>query len=214
LAITGGAGGATASNGTDAGGAGAAITVTSGVGGAASAGTGNGGAGGVTSLVGGAGGASAGGTGGAGGNVVLTGGAVGSGGSPKAGIVRHTTFAAFKQAAAATATVAATLTVSQLMTQLIDATPDATGSTHNYTLPTGTNLDGGAAFSTGDSFDWSIVNLAAAAADTITLVANTDHTIVGNPLCYSSHSTTIANSSAMFRTYRTGANTWVTRRLS
>jgi hypothetical protein len=100
------------------------------------------------------------------------------------------------------------------MIGILTATPTATGATVAYTLPTGTDMDTGANFGTDDSFDWSITNLAAAAADTITITANTAHTLVGNPIVNSSHATTVADASAVFRSRRTGAATWVTYRIS
>jgi len=113
-----------------------------------------------------------------------------------------------------TPTVATTLTAASLFGGLLSATPDATGATHAYTLPTGTNMETVAQFLDNDSFDWSITNLAAAAADTITITANTDHTIVGNPLVLSSHATTIASASAIFRSRRTAGSTWRTYRIA
>lgn len=121
----------------------------------------------------------------------------------------------FRQVAPATATVAATLTAAQLLTKYISATPTATGATVAYTLPTGTLMDAAVAFEVNDSFDWTCTNLAAAAADTITITAATDHTVVGTMVIQSAHATTggVSGNAASFRTRKTAANTYVTYRL-
>lgn len=212
LALTGG-------DSSTSGNAGGAVTVTGGTPGAT-------GVGGAVSIVGHAGGATSG-TGGAanvtagagtngnadGGNVVITPGA--ANGSGKAGLIRMVGNPIIrKQPTPATPTAAATLTIAQLLTGILSSTPDATGATHAYTLPTGTNMDTGGNFGTNDSFDWSITNLAAAAADTITITANTDHTIVGGPIVPSSHATTVADSSQLWRSVRTGSHVWVSYRIA
>lgn len=112
-------------------------------------------------------------------------------------------------------TTAATLTVAELLTKLLTGTHSA-GATVAYTLPTGTLTDGGVTFAIGDSFDWVLINLSAAALDTITVTAGTDHTIVGNPIVQSAHSSTggIYGNSAMFRTRKSAANTYVTYRIA
>lgn len=214
-AIAGGVGGATASSGSDAGGVGGAASLTGGAGGAASAGTGSGGAGAVATITGGAGGASAGGTGGAGGNVALVPGAVGSGGTPKPGIVRvGGTIPLFvPQVTPATMTTAATMTVANMLKRLITGN-QSSGATVAYTLPTGTNMSGGMNASNDDSFQWTLINLSAAAADTLTVTANTDHTIVGAPIVLSAHSSTIQGSAATFRSRKVSATVWETYRVS
>lgn len=206
-------------NSSTSGNAGGAITLTGGAGGAT-------GVGGAASLIGAAGGATSG-TGGAanitggagtngnadGGNVVITPGA--ANGSGKAGVVRNIGVVFKKQGAPATPTAAATLTIAQLLTGILSATPDATGATHAYLLPTGTNMDtSGHDLGTDEGFEWSITNLAAAAADTITITANTNHTIVGSPVVPSSHATTISDSSQKWFSRRTATNTWISYRLS
>ncbi|MFA6204471.1 MAG: hypothetical protein WC710_14935 [Gallionella sp.] len=120
------------------------------------------------------------------------------------------------QSAPATMTTAATITITQMLTKIINATPTATGATVAYTLPTGTLCDSGLKFDVNESFDWVLINNALAAADTITLTAGTDHTIVGNPIVQSLHSTTggVMGYSAMFRTRKTAQNTYVTYRIA
>jgi hypothetical protein len=132
------------------------------------------------------------------------------------GVIRMAGVIVRKQGTPSTPTTAATLTTANLMLGILTATPTATGATVAYTLPTGTNMDAAGTFSDNDSFDWSITNLAAAAADTITITANTAHTIVGNPIIQSSHVSTggITGNSAVFRSRRTSANTWVTYRFA
>lgn len=120
-----------------------------------------------------------------------------------------------KQAAPATATTVATLTAAQLLTGILNATPTATGATVAYTLPTGALMDGAVDFAVNDSFDWVCINNALAAADTITITASTGHTIVGGPIVQSLHATTggITGYSAVFRTRKTAADTFVSYRI-
>lgn len=120
-----------------------------------------------------------------------------------------------RQVTPATATVAATLTAAQLLTKMVVGTPTATGATIAYTLPTGTLMDAAVSFEVDDSFDWTVLNLAAAAADTITVTAGTGHTIVGTAIVQSAHATTggVSGNAASFRTRKTAANTFVTYRL-
>lgn len=130
-----------------------------------------------------------------------------------AGIVRKI------QGAPTAKTTAATLTIAELKTGILTGT-HAAGATQAYTLPTGTLTDAGftkdEALNVGESFDWVLINLSAAAADTITVTAGTDHTIVGNPIVQSAHASTggIYGNSAQFRTRKTAANTFVTYRIA
>ena len=137
---------------------------------------------------------------------------VGSGkstGIPLRGLVVGT------QPTPATATTAATLTAAQLLTGIINATPTATGATVAYTLPTGTLMDKAVDFKVNDSFDWVLINNALAAADTITVTAGADHTIVGGPIVQSLHASTggITGYSSQWRTRKTAANTFVSYRI-
>ena len=119
------------------------------------------------------------------------------------------------QGAPAAKTTAVTLTIAELLTGIVTATHTA-GATAAYTLPTGTLADAGADLSIDESFDWSLINLSAAAADTVTVTAGTAHTIVGNAIVQSVHASTglIYGSSGRFRTRKTAANTFVTYRIS
>jgi len=112
-------------------------------------------------------------------------------------------------------TVAVTLTAAELLTTIITGTHTA-GATAAYTLPTGTLLDAAASFDTNEYFDWSLINLSAATADTITVTAGTAHTIVGNPIVQSANASTggIYGNSARWRTRKTAANTFVSYRIA
>jgi hypothetical protein len=107
----------------------------------------------------------------------------------------------------------AILTVAEVLTGIISATPTAAAT---YTLDTGTLFDANGYFATYQWFDWSIINLASAAADRIITVAgDTGHTIVGLATVAANHATTGAlhGSSARFRTQKTAANTFITYRI-
>lgn len=198
------AGGAAALLGGQPGatGVGGAATVTGGAGGSTS------GAGGSVTLTGGAGTAGN----GDGGNINL---AVGAAhGTGKAGMVHNRGVVTVTQGAPTAKTTTATLTIAELLTGILTGT-HAAGSTQTYTLPTGTLTDAAVQMSNGDAFDWYLINSSAAAADTITVAAGTDHTVVGNMIVQSAHSSTggVYGNSAHFRTRKTAANTFVTYRL-
>lgn len=112
-------------------------------------------------------------------------------------------------------TTTATMTVAQLMNGLITGTHTA-GATQTYTLPTGALLDAASEFATGEGFEWVLINLSAAAADTVTIAAGTGHTVVGSMVVASAHSTTGAlyGNAARFLTRKTAADTFVTYRIS
>lgn len=120
-----------------------------------------------------------------------------------------------EQPAPTAMTTAATITVGALATQLITGT-QSSGATVAYTLPTGTVLDAGVDLAIGQGFDFVISNLSAAAADTITLTANTDITIVGVAIVQSVHVSTggITGATGTFRLRKTAANTFVCYRIA
>ncbi len=98
----------------------------------------------------------------------------------------------------------ATLTIAELRTGIVTAT---SASAVGITLPTGTLTDAGVGNPPiGSSFDWSIINLGSSSG-AVTMNAGTDHTYVGG-------STVAITTSAMFRTRKTAANTYVTYRLT
>lgn len=148
-----------------------------------------------------------------GGSAVIQGGA--KAGSGLDGIVKLKGTVSIDQGAPSAKTTAVTLTTAEILTKIITGTHSA-GATAAYTLPTGTDVDAAVQLATGESVDWVLINLSAAAVDTITLTANTDHTIVGNPIVQSAHSSTggIYGNSAQFRTRRTGAHVYVTYRIA
>jgi hypothetical protein len=117
------------------------------------------------------------------------------------------------QAAPATATATATLASADLLSSLIVATPAAAAT---YTLPTGALLDASATMSIGDSFGWSIINLATNATFIITVAAGTGHTVVGVMDVASNNATTGAlyGASGHFKTRKTAADTFVTYRVA
>lgn len=121
----------------------------------------------------------------------------------------------FYQAAPTAKTTDCTLTIAELLTYIITGT-HAEGGTQTYTLPTGTLCDAGATFAVDSAFDWSLINLSAAAVDTITVAAGADHTVVGNMIVQSENvaSGGIWGSSGLFRTRKTAANTFVTYRIA
>jgi hypothetical protein len=119
------------------------------------------------------------------------------------------------QATPTAKTAAGTLTIAELQTKIITGT-HATGSNINLQLPTGENTDAGLMFVNDDSFDWTLINLSAAAADTVTITANTGHTVVGVMVVQSAHATTggLYGNAATFRTRKTATNTYSTYRIA
>jgi hypothetical protein len=98
----------------------------------------------------------------------------------------------------------ATLTIAQLLSQLITTS----GTTAiSLTLPTGTLTDAGIvpALLVDGCFDWSLINTGTASG-AVTLLAGTGHTIVGS-------AAVAIGVSAGFRTRKTAANTYVTYRI-
>ena len=111
------------------------------------------------------------------------------------------------QSIPATTTGTVTLTIANMITQAIQATPAAAAI---YTLPTGTLIDTtiGSYVSVGMGFEWSILNQA---AFVITLAVATGHTFVGTLNVAAGATTTPLI--ARFRTRKTAANTYVTYRI-
>ena len=109
----------------------------------------------------------------------------------------------FIQSTPANETATGTLLASELVGQIITANITA-GVT--LTLPTGSNMDSELSTPQNNTaFDWHLINQTAA-THAVTLAQGTGHTIVG--------STSIpANTSASFRTRKTGTATYVSYRL-
>jgi hypothetical protein len=94
-------------------------------------------------------------------------------------------------------------TAANVLTGIITATPTAG---RDVQLPTGANLDLATEWAIGDSFDFSLITLAAFA---LTLTVNTGVTIVG-----AAATAGTAGAAARFRCRKTAADTFVVYRLS
>ena len=119
------------------------------------------------------------------------------------------------QGAPVAMTTAATITSAALIGGLITGTHSA-GATQAYTLPTGAVLDAAVDMAADQAFDFTIINLSAAAADTITLTAPASGiTLVGEPVVAASHSTTgeLYGTSATFRMRKTASETFICYRI-
>jgi hypothetical protein len=100
--------------------------------------------------------------------------------------------------------VTATATIASLRTGLRTGTPSA--GAIDLQVPTGTDSDAGfASLQTNMAFEWSVINLDV--TNTITVTANTDHTVVGNMVVNQS-------TSGRFLTRKTATNTFVTYRIA
>jgi hypothetical protein len=110
------------------------------------------------------------------------------------------------QAAPATATDTATLTVAQITNGLILATPTAAAA---YTLPTVALVEATVSSAKNNSsFDFTVVNLASSDYD-ITMTTATGWTITGGGVMVIQQA-----SSAQFRARKTGDGTWQLYRLA
>jgi hypothetical protein len=113
-------------------------------------------------------------------------------------------------------TVTTTLTAAEILTGLITGNQGGAAAA-SYTMPLGTALEAAffAAFPAlvnDDSYDFGVINISVVAAETITLVANTGVTLVGDMTLAA-----IAvgdESSGLFRLRRTAPNVFVVYRLS
>jgi hypothetical protein len=102
-------------------------------------------------------------------------------------------------------TATGTLTIANLLTQIITST---SATAVSLTLPTGTLSDAGISGGTSavnTSFDYSIINTGSAVGD-VTLVAGTGHTIVGSAVV-------TVGTSGGFRCRKTATNTFVSYRV-
>ena len=121
-----------------------------------------------------------------------------------------------EQGAPVAMTTAATITSAALIGGLITGTHSA-GATAAYTLPTGAVLDAAVEMAIGQSFDFTIINLSAAAADTITLTAPASGiTLVGTAIVQSAHATTgtLYGNAATWRMRKTAAETFICYRVA
>lgn len=109
------------------------------------------------------------------------------------------------QASPTALTASATLTVTQLLTRMLTVTSAAAVS---LTLPTGALTDAGILrgnLAADQAFEWVVVNLGSTSG-AVTMVAGTGHTLVGS-------ATVSVGTSAVFRTRKTAAATFITYRI-
>lgn len=105
-------------------------------------------------------------------------------------------------------TTVVTLTIAELLTGIITAT-HAAGADQAYTLPLGTDCEAARTWATNEAFEWSLVNLSGTpATNTVTITANTGHTIVGPGVVVGS--ATAALNTRRCLTRRSAANTFIT----
>lgn len=93
-----------------------------------------------------------------------------------------------------------TLTAAMIASGIVTST---TAAAVTATLDTGAVMDAALQMEIGESFDWSVINTGAANAFTVTAAA-TGHTVVGAGVAVA------ASTSALFRTRKTAANTFIT----
>ena len=93
-------------------------------------------------------------------------------------------------------------TAANVLTGIITATPTAS---RNIQLPTGANLDLATEWAIGESFDFSLITLAAFA---LTITVNTGVTIVG-----AAATAATSGASARFRVRKTAADTFIVYRV-
>lgn len=114
----------------------------------------------------------------------------------------------------ATVTTVATLTAAQLLTRIITGS-DTDGSTVAITLPTGTLMSAALVGDNDQSFDFTFINLSPdEIADTYTLTAGDDFSIVGRPIIDSAHADAEFPNSGTFRCRQVSATVWVAYRMN
>ena len=94
-----------------------------------------------------------------------------------------------------------TLTAAMILSGIVTST---TGAGVTATLDTGAIVDAASEFAIGDSFDWSVINTG---GNAFTVTASSGHTIVGT-------AAVATVTSAVWRTRKTAADTFVSYRLS
>lgn len=95
------------------------------------------------------------------------------------------------------------MTAANCLAGIVTATPT---QARNVQLPTAAAVIAATQIGVGESFDWSLITLAAFA---LTITVNTDHTIVG-----AAATGATSGSAARFRTRRDSATTLITYRIS
>ena len=94
------------------------------------------------------------------------------------------------------------MTAAELLTSIVTATPTAS---RNIQLPTAADLEASTVFAINDSFDFSVITLAAFA---LTITVNTGVTIVGGAATGAG-----SGSAARYRIRKTAANTFIVYRI-
>jgi hypothetical protein len=111
-----------------------------------------------------------------------------------------------------TATATATLTVAQVINEVLVGNPSTTAA--SYTLPTGALLDAAVGNAKINStFDLTIINLGTSTG-LITVVVGTGITSVGNLVVPITGSAAGVSGAALFRFRKTGTATWVVYRMA
>lgn len=112
------------------------------------------------------------------------------------------------QAAPATATVTATLTIAQLITGILLGSPGSSAA--SYTLPTVALTEATLVNAKIDSsFEFTVINVDGSGSGVITLVAGTGWTITGLATIAAT-----AGTANRFRARKTGATTWTLYRIA
>lgn len=101
------------------------------------------------------------------------------------------------------APVAVDVTGAVSATAMLGGIVTSAAATVAGTVPTGTVMDAASEFAINDSFDWSVIKVG---ANAFTVTAATGHTLVGVAVVATA-------TSAVFRTRKTAANTFVTYRI-
>ncbi|HEY8781122.1 MAG TPA: hypothetical protein VIM16_05880 [Mucilaginibacter sp.] len=107
----------------------------------------------------------------------------------------------FLQGAPGTINATASMLAADLLTGIVTSTSAAAVAA---SVPTGTLLDAAAGLLIGEAFEWNLINTG---PNTVTVTADTGHTLVGTM-------TVVTAVSAAFLSRKTAANTFVTYRLS
>jgi hypothetical protein len=100
----------------------------------------------------------------------------------------------------------ATLTTAQVMSGIVTST-HATGATITLTLPNGADMELASQFDVNEYFDWVVINNASGAGDTVTIANAASGNNVSGPAVIA------ISTSAIFRTRKTAADTFVTYRI-
>ena len=152
-------------------------------------------------------------------NVTITGGTIDGttvGGTTPAAVsataLRSTGQVLQHQGAATAATTSATLTAVALLSGIITVLQGAGGASAQQ-LPLATALDTALTSVAGDSFDFSVINISTASAESASVTTNTGWTLVGD-MDIAANSAATTKSAGRFRAAKTGAGAWTLFRLS